>query len=97
MMHKWKKEGKTNYMPTIVFLNNISDLNSQEQTVFIEISIQMWFQDDRLIGKKDGEVPAADLWNPGIEVLGSIDVEEMVEDGKGSVRLCSVGDSVTTY
>jgi hypothetical protein len=86
MIYKWKKEGKTNYMPAIVYINNITDLNSQEQTVFIEVSIQLWFQDDRLIGKEDGEVPESDLWNPGIEVLGAIDVEEMVEDGKGSVR-----------
>ena len=75
-----------------VFVNQVQDLNSQDQTVWVEVNFYLWYLDERQIGKSD-EKPD-ELWDPAIEIHGAIEVEEVIGDGTGSVRFTRVLQSL---
>lgn len=49
-----------------------------------QINFYLWYIDERQIGKTD-EKPE-ELWDPAIEILGAVEIDELIMEGKGSVR-----------
>jgi hypothetical protein len=80
-----------NTMLYTVYVVGLQDLSSQDQTVWVEVSLNVWFRDESAIGKDD-EDPS--LFNPAIELQGGVEVE-FGEGEKGNVRSrCYFLDSI---
>lgn len=72
-----------------VFVVALQDLNSQDQTVFVEVSINLWWRDPKAIGKGDDEPD--ELFNPAIEIQGAVEME-LLEGDKGGVCISCLFD-----
>lgn len=74
----WKEKGETHKMVAKIFLNNISNFNTAESSVYVDIGVNLWFFDEAHIGYPEGAPDYEKVWKPLIEFEGSIDMEPTI-------------------
>jgi len=86
------KTGSANTILCQIFLNSIQEVNSQNQTATIDISVQLWYIQDEAVGAEGDVAEWSDdvkskVWKPVIDFIGNIDLEECVpNDGSFYIR-----------
>jgi len=67
-----------------VFLNSVQEVNSATQSAKIDFGVTLWFMDSEAVGHS-GDIEdwgsKIKIWKPIIEVMGNIDMEEVLADG----------------
>jgi len=85
LLHENKeKTGNANMVLCQVFLNSVQEVNSATQSAKIDFGVTLWFMDSEAVGHSgDTEDWGSKIkiWKPIIEVMGNIDMEEVLADG----------------
>lgn len=63
-----------------IFLNNLDNLSSSDQTIEFDMGIQCWFIDESHVGHPEG-APEKDVFKPIFEFMRAVKVHEILEDG----------------
>lgn len=91
----WMKEGQHNKVLVMVSVFNIQRMNSNEESVYIDIGVETFWRDPTVAGKTGEEWPKEAVWKPDLELMGALEVEESYPDG-GSVCILThdISDSL---
>lgn len=83
--------GKNRKKLMTVTINELADLSTADGTLYVDIGLLVWFQDEQMRWKSAGEPTREQLesvmeWKPEFDITGALDLERAPQDGAYYVR-----------
>jgi hypothetical protein len=64
-------------------VNKIESFNTQEERVFVDVGVTMWWKDKTLVGKTGDDFPKDKIFNPTVEIEGSFKMRQCISPETG--------------